>query len=202
MINIHDSSNVVVRKAFMQLVLIGIQGAGKSTQGNLLSEKYNIPYLSSGHIFREMAKQKTSLGRWVKETINSGLLIPDDKTVEIVMEYLKRDEYENGFILDGFPRTVPQAEAFQDFTKGEEITVLIDVSDKEALWRISGRMSDREDETLQAVRKRINLFHEKTSKVLDYYADKKHLAVVDGEVDVQSVFNQIIQKVEKIRDSE
>ena len=182
----------------MKLVLIGIQGAGKSTQGNLLSEKYNIPYLSSGHIFRQMAKSKTALGRFVKETINAGFLIPDDKTVEIVIEYLKKPEYQNGFILDGFPRTVPQAKAFEKFTKGEEIVILIDVSDKEALWRISGRISDREDETLQAIRKRIDLFHEKTSKVLDYYAERKHLAVVDGEQSVEEVFAQIVEKINTI----
>lgn len=182
----------------MQLVLVGIQGAGKSTQGNLLAEKYGIPYLSSGHVFREMAKEKTSLGRFLKETLNAGFLVPDEKTVDIVMEYLSKPEYNNGFILDGFPRTVPQAEAFQQFTKGKEITILIDVSDKEALWRISGRVSDREDETLQAIRKRINLFHEKTSKVLDYYAERKHLAVVDGEKTVEEVFDQIIEKIESI----
>jgi adenylate kinase len=182
----------------MQLVLVGIQGAGKSTQGNLLSEKYQIPYLSSGHVFREMAKEKTPLGRFLKETLNAGYLVPDDKTVEIVMEYLSKPEYKNGFILDGFPRTVPQAEAFSQFTKGKEITILIDVSDKEALWRISGRVSDREDETLQAIRKRIDLFHEKTSKVLDYYAERKHLAVVDGEKTVEEVFEQIVEKIESI----
>ncbi len=186
------------KKGNMQLVLVGIQGAGKSTQGNLLSEKYNIPYLSSGHIFREMAKEKTPLGRFLKETLNAGYLIPDDKTVDIVMEYLQKPEYKNGFILDGFPRTVPQAEAFAKFTKGEEITILIDVSDKEALWRISGRISDREDETLQAIRKRIDLFHEKTSKVLDYYAERKHLAVVDGEQSIEEVFRQIVDKIETI----
>ena len=182
----------------MQLVLIGIQGAGKSTQGNLLSKKYDIPYLSSGHIFRQMAQSKTALGRWVKETINAGYLIPDDKTVEIVMEYLKRPEYKNGFILDGFPRTVPQAKAFEAFTKGDEIVILIDVSDKEALWRISGRLDIREDETLKAIRKRIDLFHNKTSQVLDYYAERKHLAVVNGEQEVEAVFKDITEKIEQI----
>src|SRR5690349_14098590 len=96
----------------MKLVLVGIQGAGKSTQGNMLSEKLGIPYLSSGHIFREMAKEKTPLGRSLKETLNSGLLVPDKMTLEIITEYLKKPEYANGYILDGFPRTVPQAEAF------------------------------------------------------------------------------------------
>lgn len=92
----------------MKIILIGIQGAGKSTQGNLLSEKLNVPYLSTGHIFREMAKEKTPLGRHIKEIMNAGYLIPDAKTVEIVSEYLKKSEYEKGYILDGFPRTLEQ----------------------------------------------------------------------------------------------
>ena len=128
----------------MKLVLIGIQGAGKSTQGKMLSEKIGIPYLSSGHIFRKMARGKSSLSRWLKETLNSGALVPDDKTIEIVLEYLKRPEYKQGYIIDGFPRTVAQAKAFTD---GTEKVILIDVSDKEALWRISGRVDgdNRED---------------------------------------------------------
>lgn len=150
----------------MKIVLVGIQGAGKSTQGNLLSEKLGIPYLSSGHIFRQMAKSKTELGRWLKETLNSGALVPDETAVKIVMEYLKRPEYAKGYILDGFPRTEAQAKVLGS---GVDTVILIDVSDKEALWRISGRVSDREDETLQAIRRRIELFHEVTSEVLNYY---------------------------------
>src|SRR5258708_29924369 len=113
----------------MKIILIGIQGSGKSTQGNMLSEKLGVPYLSSGHIFREMAKEKTPLGRYIKETMNAGYLIPDDKTLEIVVEYLKHPEYKGGYILDGFPRTVPQAEAFPN---GVEKVVYLKVSDKEA----------------------------------------------------------------------
>lgn len=172
----------------MKLVLIGIQGAGKSTQGNLLSEKYNIPYLSSGHIFREMAKEKTKLGRWLKETLNSGALVPDDTTLEVVLTYLQKPEYQQGYILDGFPRTVPQAKAFNGTI---DKVVYLDVSDKEALWRISGRADAREDETLQAIRKRIQLFHEVTQPVVDYYAEQGKLAKVDGEVAVEKVFEQI-----------
>ncbi|MBP7768257.1 nucleoside monophosphate kinase [Candidatus Woesebacteria bacterium] len=177
----------------MKLVLIGIQGAGKSTQGNMLAQKYNIPYLSSGHIFREMAKEKTQLGRWLKETLNSGALVPDDTTLEVVLTYLEKPEYENGFILDGFPRTVPQAETFNGAV---DKVIYLKVSDKEALWRISGRNDIRDDETLQAIRKRIGLFHELTEKVIQYYRAEGKLAEIDGEMSVQEVFDATIQAIE------
>lgn len=180
----------------MKIVLVGIQGAGKSTQGNLLSQEYGIPYLSSGHIFRQMAKSKSKLGRWLKETLNSGALVPDETTLDIIFEYLDKPEYANGYILDGFPRTLAQAKAFKE-RKGVDKVVLIDVSDKEALWRISGRVSDREDETLQAIRKRIALFHESTSAVVEYYKDRGMLITVDGEKEVDEVFEDIKKYVNK-----
>jgi len=92
----------------MKIILIGIQGAGKSTQGNILSKKLGIPYLSTGHIFRDIAKEKTPIGRYIKEVMVSGALIPDGKTLEIVSEYLKRPEYSKGYVMDGFPRTTTE----------------------------------------------------------------------------------------------
>jgi adenylate kinase len=178
----------------MKIVLIGIQGAGKSTQGNLLSSELGIPYLSSGHVFREMAKEKSKLGRWLKETLNSGALVPDDTTLEIMLTYLSKPEYEKGYILDGFPRTVVQAQAF-DKQNGADKVIFLSVSDKEALWRISGRVSDREDETVQAIRKRIELFHELTEPVIDYYRDMNKLIQVDGEQDVNEVFESFMKKI-------
>jgi len=174
----------------MKLVLIGIQGAGKSTQGNMLSAELGIPYLSSGHVFREMTKDKSPVGRMLKELLNTGALVPDDLTLEIILTYLKKPEYANGYILDGFPRTVPQAEAF-----GEAVdkVIFIDVSDREALWRISGRVSDREDETLHAIRRRIQLFHENTEPVIKFYQEHDKLVKVDGEQEVQVVFDQIME---------
>jgi len=183
------SSNIsLTNKEHMKIILIGIQGAGKSTQGVLLSEELGIPYLSSGHIFREMSKEKTELGRWLKETINSGALIPDDTTLEIVLTYLEKPEYANGYILDGFPRTVPQAEAFNGAV---DKVFFIDVADKEALWRISGRISDRQDETLQAIRKRIELFHELTEPVIGFYKNEGKLVTIKGQQEVEGVFGDI-----------
>lgn len=181
----------------MKLILIGIQGAGKSTQGNLISDRYDLPYLSSGHIFRSMAQEKTPLGRYMKEVLNSGVLVPDSKVVPIIEEYLKKDEYKRGYILDGFPRTVPQA---KQFSNGVDKVVYLDVSDKEALWRLSGRVDEgiREDNTLQAIRKRIELFHEKTMPVLDYYKQEGKLVNVDGEREIDAIFEEICSVLDSV----
>lgn len=176
----------------MKIILIGIQGAGKSTQGNLLSQKLNIPYLSTGHIFRELAKEKTPEGRYIKETINAGYLIPDERTLEIVSDYLKRPEYKKGYILDGFPRTIHQAESFKEEIK---YVFYLKVSDKEALWRISGRDDEREDETLRAIRKRIELFHAVTVPVLDFYKTKGVLFEINGEQHIEEINKEIISKI-------
>ncbi len=177
----------------MKIILIGIQGAGKSTQGNLLSENLKAPYLSTGHIFREMAKEKTSLGRYIKEIMNAGFLIPDDKTVEIVSEYLKKPEYGKGYILDGFPRTLEQVKMFAN---GVDKVVYLRVSDKEALWRLSYRNGgDREDETLTAIRKRIELFHELTEPVLGHYREKGTLVEIDGEKTIEEIHKEILEKI-------
>ncbi len=178
----------------MKLILIGIQGAGKSTQGNILSEKLNIPYLSTGHIFRELSKEKTPTGRYIKETMNAGYLIPDEKALGIVSEYLHRPEYEKGYIMDGFPRTIVQAEAFEN---GIDKIIYLKVSDKEALWRLSGRDDNREDDTLKAIRKRINLFHEFTEPVLDYYRKKGIVIEIDGEKSIEEIHKEILSSLDK-----
>lgn len=180
---------------YMRLIIIGIQGAGKSTQGNLLSKKLKIPYLSTGHIFRVLAQEKTPLGRYIKEVMNAGYLIPDKKVLKIVMDYLQRPEYKKGYILDGFPRTIGQARAFQN---GIDWAVYLRVSDREALWRLSYReTNDREDETLSAIRKRIELFHKFTEPVLGFYRHNGNLVEIDGEQKIRDIHKEVMERLKE-----
>lgn len=179
----------------MKLVLIGIPGCGKSTQGNLLSEQLKIPYLSTGHIFRQFAKEKTPLGRLVKEILRSGLLMPDDKTIPIVEEYLKRPEYEKGYILDGFPRTIIQARKFKN---NLDKVIYLEIEDKEALWRLAYRNSNlRTDDTVEAIKKRIEIFHKVTLPVINYYKRLDKLISVDGSKSIKEINRQILKSLGK-----
>lgn len=178
----------------MKIVLIGIQGSGKSTQGNLLSKALGVPYLSTGHIFRDLAKEKSPLGREIKLVMNAGLLISDEKTLKIVSAYLQRPEYAKGYIIDGFPRTLNQV---KNFKNGIDLVVYLKISDKEALWRISGRTDVREDETLMAIRQRIESFHKFTEPVIEYYKDKGILLEINGEQSIEEIHHQILEKLKK-----
>lgn len=180
----------------MKIILIGIQGAGKSTQGNILSEKLGIPYLSTGHIFREIAKEKSALGRKVKEIMTAGLLQPDDLTVAVVEKYLKKPEYEKGYIIDGFPRTLEQVEKFKNHVDN---VVYLKISDNEALKRLAFQNHDgsRPDATAEAIKKRIELFHEVTEPVIDYYRQKNILVEVDGERSIEQISKEILRSLGK-----
>jgi adenylate kinase len=179
----------------MKIILVGIQGSGKSTQGTLLSQNLGIPYLSTGHIFREMAKEVTPLGRQVKEIMTAGLLQPDDLTVQVVETYLKKPEYANGYIMDGFPRTLEQVEKFQN---GVDKVICLNISDKEALVRLAYQNDGtRPDDSVAAIEKRIELFHQVTQPVIDYYKHKDMLVEVNGEQTIEVIHEQILRALGK-----
>lgn len=178
----------------MKIILMGIQGSGKSTQGNLLSEDLHIPYLSSGHIFRQMAMEKTKWGRYVKETMSAGYLIPDQKTVPIIEEYLEKDVYKKGYILDGFPRTPYQA---KKFSQKIDKVIYLHVLNEEALRRLIVRngQEERPDNTAKAIEKRIELFHKLTEPALDFYREKGVLVEVDGERPIEEIHRDILRRL-------
>jgi len=180
----------------MKVVIIGIQGAGKSTQGNLLSEKIGVPYLSTGHIFRQIAKEKTALGRKVKEIMTAGFLQPDDLTVQVVESYLKRPEYAKGYIIDGFPRTLDQVKTFKNHV---DKVIYLDISDQEALRRLQFQNADgsRPDATAEAIKKRVELFHEVTEPVIHYYRERGLLLDIDGEKKIEEIHKEILEKLGK-----
>ncbi len=180
----------------MKLVLIGIQGSGKSTQGNLLSKQLGIPYLSTGHIFRQLAKEKTKLGHYIKVVMNTGLLIPDEKTIEIVNSYLSRPEYKKGYIMDGFPRTLNQAEKFSN---NVDKVIYLEIPDKEAIYRLVYRNSEaREDETIPAIKKRIELFKKFTLPVLEFYKKENKLVTIEGIQTIETVNQEILKSLGKV----
>ena len=178
----------------MKLVLIGIQGAGKSTQGNLLSKQLKIPYLSTGHIFREIAKEKTPLGKNVKLLMNSGKLIPDDQVIEIVNSYLSKPAYKKGYILDGFPRTIEQAKKFKNHV---DRVIDVRIPEKEALWRLAYRNEKRDDDTIEAIKRRIELFRQHTNPVLEYYKKEGKLVAIDGTQGIKEVNEEILKSLGK-----
>ena len=127
----------------MKIIVLGAPGAGKGTQAKMIAEKYNIPHISTGDIFRANIKNGTELGKKAKEYIDQGQLVPDELTLDLVMDRFKKDDCKNGYVLDGFPRTIPQAQALDEALKkiGEKVDYAIDVDvpDENIVRRMGGR---------------------------------------------------------------
>ena len=127
----------------MKIIMLGAPGAGKGTQAKMIAEKYNIPHISTGDIFRTNIKNGTELGKKAKEYIDQGQLVPDELTLDLVMDRFKKDDCKNGYVLDGFPRTIPQAQALDEALKaiGEKVDYAIDVDvpDENIVRRMGGR---------------------------------------------------------------
>ena len=210
----------------MRLILLGGPGAGKGTQANYIKEKYQIPQISTGDMLRAAVKAGTDLGLKAKEYMDSGGLVPDDVIIGLVKERIKEPDCEKGFLFDGFPRTIPQADAMKEAGVPIDAVVEIDVPDEEIIKRMSGRRAhlasgrtyhiiynppkeegkddvtgeplvQRDDDKEEVVRKRLDVYHAQTEPLVDYY--KKWAA--SGESGApQHCGIEGVGKVEEIRD--
>ena len=210
----------------MKIVMLGAPGAGKGTQAKMIAAKYQIPHISTGDIFRANIKNGTELGKKAKSYMDQGLLVPDELTVDLVIDRLAQDDCKNGYILDGFPRTIPQAEALDAALAklGEKMDYAIDVDvpDVNIVSRMSGRRACtgcgatyhivynpskkgdccevcgeklilRDDDKPETVQKRLNVYHEQTQPLIDYYTKQSILRTVDGTQDMNDVFAEIVK---------
>jgi adenylate kinase len=187
----------------VRLVLIGPPGSGKGTQAGLLSESYAVPTVSFGEVFSEHKDRGTELGRKAAEQIDAGELVPDEVVVEMARERLSAPDVAKGFLLDGFPRTVPQAEALEEMLAASgaslDAAIMLEVPSDVVVARIAKRAEteDRDDDEEETVRNRLRVFDESTSPLLDYYRGKGLLVDVDGDGSEDEVFSRITSQLER-----
>jgi adenylate kinase len=220
----------------MRLILLGGPGAGKGTQANYIKDKYQIPQISTGDMLRAAVKAGTDLGKKAKEFMDSGQLVPDQVIIGLVKERIKQPDCQKGFLFDGFPRTIPQADAMKEAGVPIEAVVDIDVPDEEIIKRMSGRrvhlasgrtyhvvfnppkaegkddltgepLIQREDDKEETVRKRLQVYHDQTEPLVDYYkkweksgeaAAPKYVRIA-GVGKVDEIKNQIFSALDKFK---
>ena len=210
----------------MKIIMLGAPGAGKGTQAKKIAAKYGIPHISTGDIFRANIKNGTELGKKAKTYMDQGLLVPDELVVDLVGDRVNQDDCENGYVLDGFPRTIPQAEALTEALEkmGQKVDFAIDVNvpDENIVKRMGGRRACvtcgatyhmvyaptkkegicdtcggelilRDDDKPETVQKRLNVYHDQTQPLIDYYTSQGILRTVDGTLDIDDVFRAITE---------
>ncbi|MCA0170875.1 adenylate kinase [Bacillus sp. RAR_GA_16] len=210
----------------MNLVLMGLPGVGKGTQAEKIVEKYGIPHISTGDMFRAAIKEGTPLGLKAKEYMDSGNLVPDEVTIGIVRERLGKDDCEKGFLLDGFPRTVAQADALEtilsDLGKKLDYVINIAVEEDQLMQRLTGRrvcrncgatyhavfnppkeegvcdkcggeLYQRDDDKEETVRTRLEVNKQQQQPLLTFYEGKGYLETIDGNRDINEVFEDVDQ---------
>lgn len=179
----------------MNIILFGPPGAGKGTQAKLIQETYKIPQLSTGDIFRTSIKNQTPLGKKVKSIMDAGELVSDQVVVELVAEELKKDEYNNGYILDGFPRTVEQAKAYDvllnQMNEKLKAFIVLQVPEKELVNRILSRGEGRADDTEEAIIRRLEVYHRETSPVQEHYSRQGAVHMINGLGTIEEIFVRI-----------
>lgn len=177
----------------MNIVLFGAPGVGKGTQAQIIAERNNIAHLSTGDEFRRNIKEQTELGIKVKAIVDSGALVPDSMVTEIVRSALNTPKFDVGCVFDGFPRTITQAEDLDILLtkKQSSIALVIDINvpEDEIVERLLNR--GRADDTDEVIRYRLNVYHEQTAPVLNYYRAKNLLVSIDGNASVEEVYERI-----------
>ena len=208
----------------MRIVLLGAPGAGKGTQAKFISDKYEIPHLSTGDMLRDAVRQRTPEGIRAEEYMNLGRLVPDDVVLSIVEKRIKES---NGFLLDGFPRTIPQAQALEKITPLDAV-IDIEVDFDVLLQRLTGRRTcpkcgavyhilynppkkegicdrcgtsliQREDDNEVTVKKRIETYREQTQPLINYYRERGLLHPVDGNRGIQEIFRDIVEILNRVQ---
>lgn len=209
----------------MKLILLGAPGAGKGTQAEVIAEHLNIPTISTGNIIREALKSGTEMGRKAKEYMDAGKLVPDDIVIGIIQERLAQPDCAGGFILDGFPRTIPQAEALDRMGIVIDRVIDIEVADETIARRVSGRrvcpacgasyhvdykrpavenvcdrcgdtLVQRKDDHPDTVRERLRVYHEQTEPLKGYYAQSGKLYIVEGQEEVADTTRLTLAAIE------
>lgn len=209
----------------MNIILLGAPGAGKGTQSAKISEKYGIPSIATGDILRTAIKEGTELGRSAKSYIDAGKLVPDEVVIGIIREFLLSDTCKNGFILDGFPRSIPQAEALDALGVRIDVVLSIEVDDEVIVKRMSGRrvcscgasyheefnppkvsgtcdkcsspLYIRKDDAAETVINRLKTYHAQTEPLIDYYAAKGILVSVKGQDSVEETTKRVFEALQK-----
>lgn len=210
----------------MKLILLGAPGCGKGTQAVLISKKYNLPHISTGDLFRDNIKNETPLGLKVKAVMDTGNLCPDDLTVELIQDRLSQKDCKNGYLLDGFPRNLFQANALDKISSPDKvINIQVDLSKIE--HRITGRRSCpkcngsfhidfigntnycpdcgakliiRKDDNVETVKERLEVYKHQTEPLVEFYAKQNKLLNIDGDASIDDVFNQIVKALENDND--
>lgn len=209
----------------MKLILLGAPGAGKGTQAEIISEKYNIPTVSTGNIIRAALKNGTEMGLKAKSYIDAGELVPDNVVIGIIKERLSEPDCREGYILDGFPRTIPQAVALDDMGFVIDAALSIEVADSEIVKRMSGRrvcekcgasyhteykkpdvegvcnicggsLVIRKDDEPETVKNRLNVYHEQTEPLKDFYKSCGKLIEVQGQDEVKDTTRLVLEALE------
>ena len=175
----------------MNLILLGAPGAGKGTQAEIICETYKIPAISTGNIIREALKSGTEMGLKAKSYMDAGQLVPDEVVIGIIKDRLAQDDCKNGFILDGFPRTIPQAEALKEMLakRGTEVSGMLelDVPNEMLIERLvnRGKTSGRADDNEETIRKRLDVYNNQTAPLIEWYEKegKRHAVKGYGELE-------------------